>query len=69
MVLLEEMKHFNLVAKLVNLFNPVLKLFGLEKNVGILWMTAAVFGIAYGGAVIIEEVKENHIKKSEQTRI
>jgi hypothetical protein len=69
MVLLEEMKHFNLVAKLVNLFNPVLKLLGLQKNVGILWMTAAVFGIAYGGAVIIEEVKENHIRKSELMKL
>ncbi len=69
MILLEEMKHFNLVVKLVNLFNPVLRLLGLKKNVGILWMTAAVFGIAYGGAVIIEEAKENHIQKSELIKL
>jgi len=69
MILLEEMKYFNLVVKLVNLFNPVLKLLGLPKNVGILWMTAAVFGIAYGGAVIIEEVKEHHIRKSELMKL
>ena len=69
MILLEDMKHFNLVVKLVNLFNPVLKLLGLKKEVGILWMTAAVFGIAYGGAVIIEEVKENHIRKSDLMKL
>jgi len=40
-------------------------LLGLKKDVGILWMTAAVFGIACGGAVIIEEVRQNHIQKSD----
>ncbi|MDX2447127.1 MAG: nucleoside recognition domain-containing protein [Desulfobacterales bacterium] len=69
MILLEEMKHFNLVVKLVNLFNPALKLLGLQKNVGILWMTGAVFGIVYGGAVIIEEAKEHHIQKSELMKL
>jgi Fe2+ transport system protein B len=69
MVLLEEMKHFNLVVKLVDLFNPVFKLLGLNKNVGILWMTGAVFGIAYGGAVIIQEVKDNPIRKSDLMKL
>ena len=69
MILLEEMKHYNLVSKLVDLLNPLLKLLGLKKNVGVLWMTAAVFGIAYGGAVIIEEVKENHITKPELMKL
>ena len=69
MILLEEMKHYNLVSKLVDLLYPLLKLLGLQKNVGVLWMTGAVFGIAYGGAVIIEEVKKNHIKKSELMKL
>ena len=69
MILLEEMKHYNLVSKLVDLLNPLLKLLGLKKNVGVLWMTAAVFGIAYGGAVIIEEIKENHITKPELMKL
>lgn len=69
MILLEEMKHFNLVARLVDLFSPVLRLLGLSKNVGILWMTAAVFGLAYGGAVIIQEVKENQIDKSDLMKL
>ena len=69
MILLEEMKHYNLVTKLVDLLNPLLKLLGLKKNVGVLWMTAAVFGIAYGGAVIIEEVKDNHITKPELMKL
>jgi Fe2+ transport system protein B len=69
MILLEEMRHFDLVTKLVNLFNPFLKLLGLQKSVGILWMTAVVFGISYGGAVIIQEAKESSIKKSDLTKL
>jgi len=30
---------------------------GLEKKVAFLWMTGAFFGIAYGGAVIVQEVR------------
>ena len=69
MILLEEMKHHNLVAKLVNLFHPFLKIMGLDKSVGILWMTAVVFGISYGSAVIIQEVKEKPIEKPKLTRL
>ncbi len=69
MILLEEMKHHNLVIKLVDLFHPCLKILGLDKSVGILWMTAAIFGIAYGSAVIIQEVREKPIEKSNLTRL
>jgi hypothetical protein len=42
---------------------------GVHKGLSGFWMTAAVFGIAYGGAIIIEEVKENHIKKFELMKL
>ena len=69
MILMEEMKHFDLLTPLVRLSSPILKLLGLGQSVGILWMTAAFFGLAYGGAVIIQEVKENHIPRSELTKL
>ena len=69
MIILEVMKHHNLVVKLVDLFHPCLKILGLDKSVGILWMTAAVFGISYGSAVIIQEVRETPIEKSKLTRL
>ena len=69
MILLEEMKYHKLVVKLVDLFHPCLKILGLDKSVGILWMTAVVFGISYGSAVIIQEVRETPIAKSELTRL
>ena len=69
MILLELMKYHNLVVKLVDLFHPCLKILGLDKSVGILWMTAVVFGISYGSAVIIQEVRETPIAKSKLTRL
>ena len=49
--------------------NPLLKAMGLNQKVGLLWLTAIVFGVAYGGAVIVEEAKEGHIKKEELEKL
>ncbi|MGZ3580777.1 MAG: iron transporter, partial [Syntrophales bacterium] len=32
---------------------------------GFLWLTAVIFGVAYGGAVIVEEVKAGYLTKEE----
>ena len=42
---------------------------GLDQRVGILWLTANVFGLAYGGAVIVEEVKEGYLDRQELERL
>jgi cytochrome b561 len=49
----------------VNLFSPFLKIMGLDKKLGFLWMTAIVFGLAYGGAVIVEETKDGSLSKED----
>jgi len=62
---LEILKTFNLISPMVKLLNPLLKIMGLNKKVGFLWLTAVIFGVAYGGAVIVEEVKAGHLSKEE----
>jgi len=62
---LELLKTFNLISPMVKLLNPLLKIMGLNKKVGFLWLTAVIFGVAYGGAVIVEEVKAGHLSKEE----
>jgi hypothetical protein len=62
---LEILKTFNLISPMVKLLNPFLKIMGLNKKVGFLWLTAVIFGVAYGGAVIVEEVKAGHLSKEE----
>jgi Fe2+ transport system protein B len=69
MILLEIMKIFNMIQHIVRILHPLLKTMGLNQRVGLLWLTAVVFGIAYGGAVIIEETKEGHIKKEELEKL
>ncbi len=69
MILLELMKAFRLIHPIVRALNPLLWSMGLNKRVGVLWLTAAVFGLSYGGAVIVEEVKEGGLNKAELTKL
>ncbi len=69
MLLLEMMKAFDMIHYIVRILRPVLKTMGLNQAVGLLWLTAVVFGIAYGGAVIVEETKQGHIQKEELEKL
>lgn len=69
MILLGIMKSFNIIHHIVRVISPVLKAMGLNQKVGILWITAAVFGIAYGAAVIVEEAKEGNFSKHELEKL
>lgn len=61
MVFMEVMRQYHLTDRLMGVIDPFLGLLGLDRQVGVLWLTAAVFGIAYGGAVIVEEARERRI--------
>jgi hypothetical protein len=65
LTLLEILKTFDLIYPMVRILDPVLRLMGLNQKVGFLWLTAVVFGVAYGGAVIVEEVKAGHLTKDQ----
>ncbi len=69
MILLGIMKSFNVIHYIVRVISPVLKAMGLNQKVGILWITAAVFGIAYGAAVIVEEVKDGSFERQELEKL
>jgi spore maturation protein SpmB len=63
--LLEILKARGWITNIVNLFSPFLKIMGLDKKLGFLWMTAIVFGLSYGGAVIVEETKDGGLSKED----
>ena len=65
MIIIEVMKNYDLVDRILRLMSPVLKILGLHKNAGILWLTAVMFGLAYGAAVIVEEAKEGNLSKED----
>ncbi|MBN1613284.1 MAG: iron transporter [Deltaproteobacteria bacterium] len=61
LTLLEILKETGFIHPLVRILSPFLKLMGLDDRVGFLWMTAVIFGLTYGGAVIVEETRENSL--------
>ena len=69
MIILEFMKNYNLIDHVVNMLAPVLKIFGLSKQTGFLWITAVMFGLTFGAAVIVAEAKEGKFTKDELERL
>jgi len=69
MILLNMMKSFDIIKYIVSGLTPVLRMMGLNERVGILWLTAALFGISFGAAVIVEEAKEGNLTDEELTRL
>ena len=67
MMALELAKEFNTIYYITTIISPLLFLLGLNKKTGILWLTAATFGLAYGSAVIVEETKTKSFSKLEIT--
>jgi Fe2+ transport system protein B len=62
---LELLKTFGWIHPLVRALGPFLQVMGLDQKVGFLWMTAVIFGLSYGGAIIMEEAKSGHLSKDE----
>ena len=67
MIVMEFLKQFHLIDRMMRFIEPLMGLLGLDRKVGMLWLTAAIFGITYGGAVIVEEAKERRLS-SEQLK-
>lgn len=65
LILLEILKIFGWIKHVVRALRPLLKALGLSQSVGFLWVTAAVFGLSYGAAVIVEEAKAGHLTREE----
>jgi spore maturation protein SpmB len=69
LILLELLKTLGWLDRIVGLFRPVLRLLGLGRKSGSIWMTAAVFGLLYGAAVIVEEIKAGSLDRAERERL
>ncbi len=65
MIFLEIMRNYHIIKYMVKMLAPFLKIMGLEKKVGILWLTAVIFGLSYGAAVIVSETKNGSFTQKE----
>lgn len=69
MIALECLKSLGWMEYLLNFSQPIMKILGLSHRTALLWVTAVVFGLMYGGAVIIEEAKKGALTKEELERL
>ncbi|MFC1992756.1 iron transporter [Chloroflexota bacterium] len=65
MIMLETLRQSGWIEYLFRFSKPFMKFLGLSNRTAILWVTAVAFGLLYGGAVIVEEVKQRDLTKSE----
>jgi hypothetical protein len=50
---------------LLRLFRPLMRLLGLPESTAMMFMAAVLFGVVYGGAVIVEEAKKGTFTREE----
>lgn len=55
----------NLITKLSESIEPVLKVFGLSSNTGFLLLIGYIVGLAYGGALMMDQLKDGKVARSE----
>ena len=64
-ILYKLLLEYNLIAKLTKTIRPVLSFFGLPESVGFLWLIGYIVGLAYGGAMMIEQLNDGKVTKSD----
>ncbi len=65
MILQKILQEFKLIELLTKPLSPMLKFMGLPESTTFLWIVANSLGLAYGSAVMMEEVKEGRITKKD----
>lgn len=56
---------FKLIPKLSKGVEPLLKFFGLSANTGFLWLIGYIVGVAYGGALMMDQLKDGRVTQEE----
>jgi hypothetical protein len=69
LIILECLAKLTWDRYLYRLFQPFMKVLGLSDRSVILWVTAVLFGLMYGSAVILEKSKEGNLTRSELERL
>ena len=59
------LEEYNLINRFSKWIEPILKFFGLPKSTAFLWLIGYIVGLAYGGALMIDQMNEGKVAKSE----
>jgi len=65
MILQQILTEFRLIRPLARLLSPLLRILGLPQRTAFLWIVANALGLAFGAAVIFEEVESGALTKEE----
>ncbi|MCD7977444.1 MAG: nucleoside recognition domain-containing protein [Tannerellaceae bacterium] len=63
MILHYVLEEFKLMKGLSGLCAPFMKIFGLPRDAAFLWLVGNLVGLAYGGAIMIEQMEENKLSR------
>jgi spore maturation protein SpmB len=55
--------EFGVIRWLSKILRPLLKVFGLPAKTSFLWIVANILGLAYGAAVMLEEVQQGKVSR------
>lgn len=64
-VLYKTLENYNLITKLSKAMEPVLRFFGLPASTGFLWLIGYIVGLAYGGAMMIDQMNDGKVTRSD----
>ena len=64
-VLYNVLERYDLINKLSKWIEPLLKFFGLPTSTGFLWLIGYIVGLAYGGALMADQMQEGKVSKPE----
>ena len=61
MILQNILKEFNILILIAKIFAPLMRIMGLSSDSSFLWFIAQTLGLAYGSAIMIEDVENKTI--------
>ncbi|HHT34978.1 MAG TPA: nucleoside recognition protein [Bacteroidales bacterium] len=59
------LEAYRLIPGLSRAIEPLLAFFGLPRSTAFLWLIGYIVGLAYGGALMIDQMKEGRVTRSE----
>lgn len=65
MILQKILIEFKITNLLTKIFGPFLKVMGLPGSTSVMWMAANLLGLAYGSAIMIDEVESGRITRQD----
>ncbi|MDR2533541.1 MAG: nucleoside recognition domain-containing protein [Tannerellaceae bacterium] len=63
------LSEFNYLPILARILSPLMRILGLPRSAAFLWMVGNLVGLAYGGAIMIEETCDGKLSRHDANRL